>query len=135
MGSEMLVDSGLLGLLPSFSQPNTSHLIADNTTMAGGSLAEGKAFSLQIVLPAFLGVVVLGSFLFQILHELFLHPLRNVPGPFIAKFTDLWHLWRAWRGQFELDNVALHKKYGKLSFISISGTVTSSLMPGFQARD
>lgn len=119
MGSEMLVDSGLLGLLPSFSQ-NSSHRFSSNTTMPGDSPAEEKAYSLRVILPAFLGLVVFASFLFVVLNELFLHPLRKIPGPFIAKFTDLWHLYHAWRGQFELDNVALHKKYGMLS----SGSIT-----------
>lgn len=42
----------------------------------------------------------------------FFSPLRNVPGPFLARYTDLWHLWRVWLGQFEQDDVKLHKKYG-----------------------
>lgn len=63
-----------------------------------------------------LGVSLCALFLFRLLcaftYATFFSPLRNVPGPFLAKYTDLWHLWRVWRGQFEQDDVALHKKYG-----------------------
>ncbi|KAL7620204.1 hypothetical protein AAE478_009197 [Parahypoxylon ruwenzoriense] len=41
-------------------------------------------------------------------------PLRSVPGPFLARFSDGWYLWRMYKGHFELDNVVLHKKYGSI---------------------
>jgi len=40
-------------------------------------------------------------------------PLRSVPGPFLARFTDLWYLWHIYKGDFEHDNLALHRKYGE----------------------
>ena len=40
---------------------------------------------------------------------------RDVPGPFAAKFTRLWYLKNAWRGDFEKVN-ALHRKYGMSLF-------------------
>lgn len=42
-----------------------------------------------------------------------LSPLRRIPGPFLARFTDGWYLWRVNKGHFELDNLALHAKYGE----------------------
>ncbi|KAK1756492.1 cytochrome P450 [Echria macrotheca] len=39
-------------------------------------------------------------------------PLRRYPGPIIAKFTNLWRLYRISRGHFHLDLAVLHKKYG-----------------------
>lgn len=39
-------------------------------------------------------------------------PLRSIPGPFAARYTRLWYLFRVWRGRFDLDTIALHKKYG-----------------------
>ncbi|CAK7198503.1 hypothetical protein SEUCBS139899_001164 [Sporothrix eucalyptigena] len=41
-------------------------------------------------------------------------PLRSVPGPFLARFTDAWYVWRVWRGHFEDDNAALHATYGSV---------------------
>lgn len=41
-----------------------------------------------------------------------LSPLRTVRGPLIARFTDLWYLWRVKQGRFEYENIALHEKYG-----------------------
>lgn len=45
-----------------------------------------------------------------------LSPLRKVPGPFAARFTDLWYLYKLYRGDFELENLCLHRKYGKDDF-------------------
>ncbi|PQE13359.1 cytochrome P450 oxidoreductase protein [Rutstroemia sp. NJR-2017a BVV2] len=41
-----------------------------------------------------------------------LSPLRSIPGPFLARYTDAWFLWRVHRGHLEQDFVALHRKYG-----------------------
>lgn len=41
-------------------------------------------------------------------------PLRSIPGPFLARFTKLWFLYKAWLGRSDKDNVALHKKYGTI---------------------
>jgi hypothetical protein len=40
-------------------------------------------------------------------------PLRTIPGPIAARFTDFWYTWRIWRGAFEWDNIELHQKYGE----------------------
>lgn len=42
-------------------------------------------------------------------------PQRGIPGPFWARFTNLWYLWRLYQGHFEEENLALHKKYGRRS--------------------
>lgn len=39
-------------------------------------------------------------------------PLRSIPGPIAARFTDSWYLWRVKKGQFEFDNISLHRKHG-----------------------
>ncbi|KAH6997368.1 cytochrome P450 [Ilyonectria destructans] len=46
-------------------------------------------------------------------HALF-SPYRHVPGPFLARFTDAWYLYRVWQGHFARDNIALHRKYGPI---------------------
>ena len=43
-----------------------------------------------------------------------LDPLRSIPGPFLARFTRLWLAYQIWKGEFQLVNIALHKKYGSL---------------------
>lgn len=44
----------------------------------------------------------------------YLDPLRDIDGPFIARFTSLWYLKKIFDGKFELVNIALHKKYGPI---------------------
>ena len=56
-------------------------------------------------------VALLFRILFPFLRTLF-SPLRSIPGPLAARFTDLWYWWRAHKGGFEWDNIELHRKYG-----------------------
>jgi hypothetical protein len=41
-------------------------------------------------------------------------PRRNIPGPLLARFTRLWHLYAQFRGDLEKTNIALHEKYGTI---------------------
>lgn len=61
-----------------------------------------------IILCAVAALAVLFS-----LGRALLSPLRKVPGPFAARFTDLWYLCKLYRGDFEAENLYLHNKYGK----------------------
>ena len=54
--------------------------------------------------------------LFRLLHLVYAaltSPLSSLPGPFFARFTKLWYLWRVYKGHFEQDNIDLHRKDGK----------------------
>lgn len=39
-------------------------------------------------------------------------PLRTTPGPFWARFTNLWYFDRVRKAHFQHDNIHLHQKYG-----------------------
>lgn len=43
-----------------------------------------------------------------------LSPLRGIPGPFAARFSTLWYLYRSYRGNFHLENIDLHRKHGRI---------------------
>ncbi|WAO88678.1 Hypothetical protein NCS54_00603600 [Fusarium falciforme] len=47
-----------------------------------------------------------------VLWQLFLSPLRAFPGPFVAKFTDLWRAAAVLPGRIDSVNRRWHKKYG-----------------------
>lgn len=47
-----------------------------------------------------------------ILYRHIASPLRSIPGPFIARFTDLWYLYHLRQGRFEVVNQQLHERYG-----------------------
>lgn len=72
---------------------------ACSLTMAAHSIAVGLA------VLAGLGL------LYSLLVALF-SPLRNVPGPASARFTNLFYLNRVRHGRFHHENKALHRKYG-----------------------
>lgn len=60
----------------------------------------------------------LGSvLLLTILHlswTYFTSPIKNVPGPFLAKFTNLWRFFDTYGGRPELTQQILHEKYGSV---------------------
>ena len=47
------------------------------------------------------------------LFRAFTDPLRSVPGPFLARLTRLWYLKAVNKGDFELENVRLHREHGR----------------------
>ena len=51
----------------------------------------------------------------------FFSRLASVPGPFLARFTDLWYAYRLYRGYFERDNLELHRKHGTSTRASPQG--------------
>lgn len=54
----------------------------------------------------------------QIIYSILFHPLRNVPGPFFAKFTELWRTSRYLAGNWHYDICELHRKYGPVVRLS-----------------
>jgi hypothetical protein len=59
-----------------------------------------------------LGALVLARYLIRALAS----PLRDLPGPPLARFTRLWELYNNCQGQLEHVMIALHKRYGSSSF-------------------
>ncbi|KAL5617804.1 hypothetical protein FOVSG1_000026 [Fusarium oxysporum f. sp. vasinfectum] len=49
-----------------------------------------------------------------LLYNKFYSPLKNIPGPIVARLTDLGYVNRIRKGHFERDNIALHRKYGSI---------------------
>lgn len=41
-------------------------------------------------------------------------PLKNIPGPWQARFSKLWFFERVRKGKFEEENILLHRKYGNI---------------------
>ncbi|CEJ61145.1 Putative VrtE [Penicillium brasilianum] len=59
-------------------------------------------------LPYVLGTLVLAFLSFHLLINFFQPGLVDVPGPFAAKFTDLWRLYKVWQWRFKEDLPGLH---------------------------
>ena len=56
----------------------------------------------------------LNSKLTKILYRVFFHPLSNIPGPFVAKVSDIWISWETLRTRRAQTLAALHRKYGSV---------------------
>jgi hypothetical protein len=64
-----------------------------------------------------------------------LDPLRNVPGPFLARFSPLWMVYHSRKGDMHETMIALHKKHGRLvrtgpKEVSISDTAALKTIYG-----
>ncbi|KAH6980715.1 cytochrome P450 [Ilyonectria sp. MPI-CAGE-AT-0026] len=51
-------------------------------------------------------------------YRIFLHPLRRIPGPFPAKFTELWRTTKYAKGNWHQDILDLHRQYGPVVRVS-----------------
>ena len=75
-----------------------------------------------------LSLVVVALFLVKWAFDLVTDPMKDVPGPFLARFTKLWLLRQYVKGNFEKTNVELHEKFGRFQKIqdplSLSGSET-----------
>lgn len=63
------------------------------------------------------GVIVGGGFLYVfglVIYRLFFHPLARYPGPVLAKLTDAYQLYHAWKGDRHLEFWRMHQKYGPI---------------------
>lgn len=80
-------------------------------------------------LAGHLAVVSFSIILGLVIYKFLLDPLRSIPGPLAAKFSNLWYLLRLRRGYFHKDNIALHERHGPVlrygpSRVSISDPVS-----------
>jgi hypothetical protein len=62
-----------------------------------------------LILIALLFVYATGT----IVYRLTLHPLAKYPGPFLAKITDIYLAYHAWKGDRHLEFYRCHEKYGQ----------------------
>jgi hypothetical protein len=61
-----------------------------------------------------LALLGLGLWISRILYTAYKPNLREVPGPWLAKFTNLWRVYYAWRGDYPETLRKLHRQYGDL---------------------
>jgi hypothetical protein len=57
--------------------------------------------------------IVLGLF-----YRAYMHPLRKVPGPPLARVTELWRTKKYFQGRWHEDILQLHRQYGPVVRIS-----------------
>ncbi|KAH7081133.1 pisatin demethylase [Paraphoma chrysanthemicola] len=67
---------------------------------------------LRYPLYIFIPLALLAYLVIKPVIQTVLSPLRNVPGPFLARFTRLWELYVIRKHDFATYNIALHEKYG-----------------------
>ncbi|KAI0450404.1 cytochrome P450 [Xylaria acuta] len=67
----------------------------------------------SVLLLRVAGALVLGYIIQRLLRSV-LSPLRSVPGPFLARCSDLWYAWHAKKGRWEVRNIELHRKHGAI---------------------
>ncbi|KAI0469341.1 cytochrome P450 [Xylaria cf. heliscus] len=53
-------------------------------------------------------------YILQRLARSVISPLRSVPGPFLARCSDLWYFWNVKKGRWEERNIELHRKHGAI---------------------
>ncbi|KAJ9647238.1 hypothetical protein H2201_003336 [Coniosporium apollinis] len=67
---------------------------------------------MQLVFLSALGLLFIRLLLY--FYHLTTSPLKDIPGPFLARFTKWWYFYRVFRGHFERDNISLHRRLGPI---------------------
>ena len=76
-----------------------------------------------------LAVICLGTcFLAICVYNVFFHPLRNVPGPRLARFSKAWSRYGNLKGQKSHRIHAAHRTYGKSIAMSPTQLLTDSML-------
>lgn len=57
-------------------------------------------------------VVALVGLLALVAQRRYLTSIADVPGPFLASISRVWHLWRIIKGDIDQQCIALHERYG-----------------------
>jgi hypothetical protein len=69
---------------------------------------------LQYLSTGSLALIVPGPCFVYGLLQIILDPLRDIPGPLLARFSRLWYLVAIYKGNFESTNIELHTRYGPI---------------------
>ena len=69
--------------------------------------------SLSTVLP-WIFLVLVFIYVLDTIYKTYATPLRDIPGPWLAKFTRIWLFNAIARRDFQTTNVDLHRKYGPI---------------------
>ncbi|KAK0611327.1 cytochrome P450-like protein [Immersiella caudata] len=93
-------------------------------------------------LAFWLGVVGIAGLIYAtclVVYRLFFHPLAKYPGPVLAKLTDAYMLYYAWKGDRHLEFWRLHEEYGKFvrfgpNSLSINSNTALKEIYGFKAN-
>lgn len=68
--------------------------------------------------PSSVAALLFSYVLITIIYRIFFHPLHRIPGPFLAKFTELWRTRKYLAGNWHSDILDLHRKYGPVVRLS-----------------
>jgi hypothetical protein len=81
-----------------------------NSNPAAQLVAE--LFQSPWILLSGVALTLIGSLTFYVVYQRYFSPLSGIPGPFLASITPLWRLYRVLQGDWHMDIVKLHEKYG-----------------------
>ena len=95
-----------------FASPVLSQVPFVSSAKVGGAIQ--SLFTLSILLLIFL------------IYPGFRPRLRSIPGPFFARFTNIWRLLETWKGHHHITLIGLHRQHGSVVRIGPNALSISS---------
>jgi hypothetical protein len=86
----------------------------------GSAIRSGLASLMKHIGWKGAALILIHIVLAQVIHRFCLDPLRHIPGPTAARFTELWRTRRYALGGWHQDILDLHDKYGPVVRIAPS---------------
>lgn len=77
-----------------------------------------RVFIMHIQLLGLIAVLFAACHVLYRISRAALSPLRSIPGPFWARFSNIWYFNQVRLGHFEKENIRLHRKYGPVVRVS-----------------
>lgn len=68
------------------------------------------SFPVRLLLPVCIALAFMARLLYRHLRD----PLRDIPGPWLARYTRLWLYLEIRNGRFHTKNIELHRRYGPI---------------------
>lgn len=85
-----------------------------------GILAAGILYVISFLpLPLSRTITYCGKIIGICVYRVHFHPLAAYPGPTLAKITNLYSAYHAWKGDIHIDMWRCHEKYGTRSFKTV----------------
>ncbi|KAM0424926.1 hypothetical protein ACHAPT_009727 [Fusarium lateritium] len=69
---------------------------------------------MNLIIIIYVALAALCFYLVVVIYQQLASPLRDIPGPFAARFSTLWYLYQSYRGNFHHQNIELHRKHGRI---------------------
>ena len=73
---------------------------------------------MNLIILSYTGLAAFCCYILVTIYKQLVSPLRDIPGPFSARFSNIWYLNKSCQGKFHRENIELHRKHGRIVHVA-----------------